>query len=178
VGQIRVSNSDATGNYSKLLSFPGGTDGGRPSAGVIRDSAGNLYGTTHGNGALCIDQPTRCGVVFELDSSGHETVLYRFKGGNDGAYPDQGVIRDAHGDLYGTTYAGATSNLGVVFRVSKSGKETVLYTFVLSPSGAQPWSGVVRDSSGNLYGTTFIGGVNTGPCATAGCGVVYKIAGR
>src|SRR5580698_7675807 len=76
-----------------------------PAAGVIRDSAGNLYGTTEGGGK-------GYGVVYKLDAAGVETVLYSFTGGADGAFPYAGVIRDSAGNLYGTTSNGG--DLGVV----------------------------------------------------------------
>src|SRR5579885_2593117 len=83
-----------------LYSFTGQADGGFPNASLIRDSAGNLYGTTAGGGAF------GWGTVFELDSTGKETMLYSFTDGADGATPYASVIRDAAGNLYGTTSAG------------------------------------------------------------------------
>ena len=93
-----------------LYSFTGGADGGRPYGGVIRDSAGNLYGTTYSGGAF------GDGAVYKVDSSGNQTVLYSFKG-SDGANPLAGVIRDAAGNLYGTTSSGGARNAGVVFKL-------------------------------------------------------------
>jgi uncharacterized repeat protein (TIGR03803 family) len=134
-----------------LYSFTGGADGANPSyyatAGVVRDSAGNLYGTTRDGGK-------GYGVVFKLDTSGQETVLHTFTGGIDGAYPVGGVIRDSAGNLYGTAAAGGTAGAGVVFKVNKAGKETVLYAFRGGDDGGNPDAGVIRDSAGNLYGTT------------------------
>ncbi len=95
-----------------LYTFTGGADGGNPYGGVIRDSAGNLYGTTNGGGA------SGAGVVFKVDTSGHEMVLYSFTDGNDGAYPLWVTLaRDSSGNLYGTTVAGGASNAGAVFEI-------------------------------------------------------------
>lgn len=90
--------------HTVLYSFAGGTDGSFPSA-LIRDKAGNLYGTTFYGGRLACRPPfaTGCGTVFEIDASDKKSVLYNFSGGADGANPDAGVIRDAAGNLYGTT---------------------------------------------------------------------------
>ena len=92
-----VYKLDATRHETVLHSFTGGVDGAYPYAGVIRDSDGNLYGTTNGGGSA------GAGVVFKVDPSGLETVLYNFTGDVDGGYPQAGVIRDPAGNLYGTT---------------------------------------------------------------------------
>ena len=158
-----VFKIDASGNETVLYSFMGGNDGGYSDAGVIRDSAGNLYGTTYGGGA------SGAGVVFKVDTSGHETALYSFTGLADGGNPYAGVIRDSKGNLYGTTPFAGTAGLGVVFKVDTSGNETVLHTFVRGPDGNQPDNaGVILDSVGNLYGTTAFSGAG-------GQGAVYKL---
>ncbi|MGA2136520.1 MAG: choice-of-anchor tandem repeat GloVer-containing protein [Bryobacteraceae bacterium] len=156
-----VYKLDAAGHETVLYTFTGGTDGGYPNAGVIRDSAGNLYGTT-------IQGGSGAGVVYMLDTSGHETVVYSFTGGADGGRPFAGVIRDSAGNLYGTTYQGGTANAGVVYELDVTGHETVLYTFTGGADGGNPFAGVIRDSAGNLYGTTYQGG-------PANAGVVYKL---
>jgi len=158
-----VYRVDTAGHLNVLYSFTGGADGGRPYAGVIADSAGDLYGTTFYGGTA------NAGVVFKLDSSGNEKVLYSFTGGADGAYPYAGVIRDSAGNLYGTTLYGGAANTGAVFKLDTSGQETVLYSFLVSgTTGAEPFAGAIRDSAGDLYGTTYYGG-------TANQGVVYKL---
>jgi len=163
-----VFELDATGQYTVLYGFTGGADGGDPSSGVIRDSDGNLYGTTG------IGGQANAGVVYKLEPAGQETVLYSFTGGTDGAIPQGGLILDPAGNLYGTTYAGGTAGKGVVFKVSAAGGETVLYNFTGGTDGANPSAGVIRDSAGNLYGTT-VGGGLSGACYPNGCGVVYKL---
>ena len=158
-----VYKLDTTGHETVLYSFTGGTDGGRPAAGVIRDSAGNLYGTTSQGGAA------KAGVVYEVDTTGHETVLYNFTGGTDGDGPQAGVIRDSAGNFYGTTVGGGAGGAGVVYKVDTSGHETVLYAFPAGgEGGGGPWAGVIRDHAGNLYGTASWGGA-------AGYGVVYMV---
>lgn len=94
-----------------MHSFTGGADGGYPYAGVIRDSAGNLYGTTISGGAA------GKGVVYKVDTSGHETVLYSFTNGADGGSPAADLIRDSAGNLYGTTLNNGKYNGGVVFKI-------------------------------------------------------------
>ena len=107
-------------------------------------------------------------MVYKVDTAGQETVLYSFTGGADGGEPWAGVIRDAAGNLHGTTYYGGTAGVGVVYKVDTAGQETTLYSFTIGADGGQPYAGVIRDSAGNLYGTTYYGG-------TAGAGVVYKL---
>jgi len=146
-----VFKLDTSGNEPVLYSFKGGTDGRNPSAGVIRDSAGDLYGTTVYGGPSY--GSVSYGVLYKVHTSGHETVLYSFTGGADGANPTAGVIRDSAGNLYGTTYQGGASNAGAVYKVDTSGNATVLHSFT-GADGGQTSSGVIRDSAGNLYGTT------------------------
>ena len=150
-----VFKVDTTDHETVVYSFPGGADGD-PYSSVVRDTAGNLYGTTVNGGAA------GKGVVFKLDTTGHETVVYTFTGGADGGVPYAGVIRDSAGNLYGTTTAGGTSGKGVVFKVDSTGLETVLYSFTGGADGSSPYAGVVRDTAGNLYGTTYYGGASNG----------------
>src|SRR5208337_1666736 len=103
--------------------FTGGSDGCSPMAGLVRDSAGNLYGTTAGGGAgTCA---SGYGVVFELSATGTETVLYTFTGGADGGTPEGTLFRDRSGNLYGTTWQGGTANAGTVFDIDFGATETV-----------------------------------------------------
>ncbi len=157
-----------------LHSFNGGNDGQWPAAGLVRDSAGNLYGTTQngGGGAGCT---YGCGVVFRLSptTSGTwtETVLYRFTGGIDGAAPVAGVTLGSGGTLYGTASYGGASTAGVVFKLTHSSSgwtETVLHNFV-GTDGQYPESPLAIDSAGKLYGSTAQGGSHN-------AGVVYRLA--
>jgi uncharacterized repeat protein (TIGR03803 family) len=145
-----------------LHSFLGGTDGANPYGGPALDSSGNVYGTTFGGGA------SGQGVVYKVTPSGEETVLHTFTGGNDGGEPYAGVILDSSGTLFGTAYNGGTANAGVVYKVTPSGQESVLYSFSGFADGAHPYAGVTRDAAGNLYGTTYAGGA-------LAYGVIYKL---
>jgi uncharacterized repeat protein (TIGR03803 family) len=165
-----VFKLNSTGELTVLYAFKGGTDGASPFGGVIRDNAGNIYGTTfYGGDANCYEYG--CGTVFKLDTAGNETVLHRFTGAPDGENPYLGSLAlDAKGNLYGTTWEGGTaSNWGTVFRVSQSGKETVLHSFAGYPNdGENPYAGVILDKERNLYGTAASGG-------SSGAGVVFKL---
>jgi uncharacterized repeat protein (TIGR03803 family) len=159
--RAEVYKLDTARNLTVLYSFGSASHGSNPSSGVILDSAGNLYGTTTAGGKANV------GVVYKVDTTGQETVLYSFKGGRDGSNPYGGLILDEAGNLYGTTESGGTGNHGVVYKVDSSGTETVLYRFT-GASGATPVAGVVRDPEGNLYGTTSSG-------TPANLGLVYKL---
>lgn len=148
-----VFKIDTSMNLTILHNFTGFPDDGQvPAAGLVRDAAGNFYGTT-GNGGSSGN-----GTVFKIDSSGNESVLYSFKGGSDGSEPLNGALAmDAAGNLYGSTLDGGPSLGGVVFKVTPSGSETVLRAFNYA-DGATLLTGVVIDSAGNLYGTAASGG--------------------
>jgi uncharacterized repeat protein (TIGR03803 family) len=206
-----VYQVDPSGHEAVLYSFTGFADGAWPTAGVIRDAAGNLYGTTSygagGGGVVYKVDPsghetvlhtfaagaggfgvyagviadpvgnlygTTCcggageGVVYKLDPSGEETVLYNFTGGSESGMPTAGVIRDAEGNLYGTSNYDGGGSGGVVFKLDSAGNFAILHSFTGGADGSDPDAGVIRDSAGNLYGTTFGGGIN-------GEGVVYKL---
>jgi uncharacterized repeat protein (TIGR03803 family) len=152
------------GAESPLYSFMGGADGAYPSAGLIEDAQGNLYGTTYGGGTA------GRGTVFEISAAGTEFVLHAFAGGSDGVKPFGGLIRDKHGNFYGTTEQGGTSNLGTVFEVTATGTETVLHSFAGGNDGASPRAGLVRKGS-KFYGTTYAGGA-------AGDGTVFEISSQ
>ncbi len=159
-----------------LHTFTGGADGANPMSELIRDSAGNLYGTTQNGGSTTFCGGFGCGTVFKIDSHGNETVLYSFTGGADGTAPLGGVIRDAAGNLYGTTTGGGASGWGTVFKLDKNGNESTLYTFTGLADGGSPTGSLVRDAAGNLYGTT-VGGGNFNCVQGFGgsCGTVFKL---
>jgi uncharacterized repeat protein (TIGR03803 family) len=167
-----------SGKESVLYSFckqSGCKDGRNPFAGLVFDHKGNLYGTTLYGGAA------NYGTVFKVTPSGKETVLYSFcKHSNcaDGADPRAVLVFDQLGNLYGTTSIGGAHDNGTVFKLTPSGKESVLYSFcaqVFCPDGASPYAGVVLDTKGNLYGTTYVGGDYVGNCDQMGCGTVFKV---
>ena len=153
-----VFKLDSAGNETLIYSFSCGTDGANPSAALIRDSAGSLYGTTSYGGDLSCGSGDGCGTVFQISPAGNETVLYSFTGGSDGVDPVGGLVRDAAGNLYGTTWFGGTSGNGIVFKIEADGVETVLYSFAGGTDGAAPLASLIQDASGNLYGTTSGGG--------------------
>ncbi len=160
-------------------------DGQTPIAGVIRDKAGNFYGTTFVGGAY------GGGTVFKLrraaDGLWKERVLYSFCAAGfpqckDGVRPYAGVVFDGLGNLYGTTGQGGgntcgETTCGTIFELvpSPSGgwKHKVLYAFPNPGTGSFPTGGVIIDKAGNLYGATVAGGI--GGCS-GGCGVAYKLA--
>jgi len=159
-----------TGKETVLYSFTGGADGENPYAGVIQDEMGNFYGTTYDGGA------SNGGTVFKLSKTGKITVLYSFTGSNgDGYNPNAGVIQDGEGSLYGTTYYGGAYGAGTVFKVSKTGKETILYSFTGGADGELPLAGVIQDAKGNLYGTNEYGGDFSCGVENSGCGVVFEL---
>jgi len=145
-----------TGTETVLHSFTGGaTDGAYPYAALVRSRDGDLYGTASEGGT------NGMGVVFKVDTAGNETVLYSFGGGTvDGCYPYGGLLMDRSGSLYGTTNLCGASNRGTVFKLSKTGKETLLHSFAGgSKDGAYPYFGrLTIDTKGNLYGVTDGGG--------------------
>jgi uncharacterized repeat protein (TIGR03803 family) len=172
-----VFKVDPTGAETAIYSFMGAPDGADPQ-GLIRDSAGNLYGTAQSGGFVPTHGPFcagGCGVIFKLDPAGKETILHRFSG-KDGWSPSPGLIGDSAGNLYGATLKGGTADSGVVFKLDPTGTETVLYSFTGGADGRDPAAGLLRDSAGNLYGTTKYGGVCGNNCPQAqGCGVVFKV---
>ena len=168
-GQGSVFKLDSSGTLTTLYGFTGGTDGGEPTAGVIRDAAGNFYGTT---GPVQIGQ---YGTVFKLDKTGVKTTLYSFTASIESGGPRGNLVRDAAGNLYGTVQLGsAGQGAGTVFKIDPTGTETILHAFTGGTDGGNPQAGVIRDAAGNLYGTTYAGGTQ-GCSQSAGCGVVFKI---
>src|SRR5580704_13102129 len=170
---VVATQSAQAQTFTVLYSFKDGADGGIPYSGLIQDSAGNLYGTTTQGGAGRFDCPDGCGTVFKLDTTGNETVLHSFgQTITDGQTPFYGYLfRDRAGNLYGTTYAGGADGNGTIFRVSPTGKETVV-SFTGGANGGFPFAGLVPDAAGNAYGTTY--GRGSG-CPPYGCGTVFKV---
>jgi uncharacterized repeat protein (TIGR03803 family) len=170
-GYGTVFKVDAAGNATVLYSFAGGTDGEVPLAGVIRDLAGNLYGTTY-NGGGFTNCSSNCGTVFRIDAHGRETVLHSFGSGTDGTGPRADLIFDEAGNLYGTTQKGGANQAGIAFKLDKTGNETILFNFGGNLGGAEagayPFGALARDAAGNLYGTTLGGGAN-------GYGAVFEL---
>lgn len=181
--------------HQVLYSFTDNPDGAEPQSGVVFDSSGNLYGATEAGGNL------GCGVVYKLapNSQGGwtESVLYSFTCLSSGAFPRSDLVFDNQGNLYGTTYGGATgtgfcggqfsgfSGCGTVFRLSPnsdgSWTETAIYNFQGAPDAAIPYGALVPDGKGGFYGASEYGG--SGGCSTGhgdfdppdGCSAVYEL---
>jgi uncharacterized repeat protein (TIGR03803 family) len=169
------------GGWTKTILhiFTEGNDGAWPFGALVLDSNGNLFGET------VVGGPADSGTVFELspNSTGGwtETILYAFKGAPDGREPSGGLVFDASGNLYGTTFYGGTGNsvncisifgCGTAFELSPSAGgwiETVLYDFTASTDGNWPSCALIIDNSGNLYGTASRGG-------NYGAGTVFQLS--
>jgi len=181
--------------FSVLHTFTGGADGANPAAGLVMDRGGRLYGTSSAGAA-------GFGTVFKLAPSGSGSTfspLYAFTGGADGATPMAALTFGPDGGLYGTTTYGGSLSLctyvvdngcGVVFELRPPASfprtaftpwgETVLYAFN-NTQGAWPFGEVIFDSQGNLYGTTYTGGLHSGAgtgggCFANACGTVYELS--
>jgi hypothetical protein len=156
-----------------LYNFRRASDGGNPQSGVVFDSHGNMYGANVNGGA-------GYGVVYEMTPSAggwDYQVLYTFTGGEDGANPASPLLFDSAGNLYGTAMTGGHPGCGgfgcgVVFKMSPSASgwtETPIYSFTDGTDGAQPTSGLIADSAGNLYG-------DTGGSDANGGGTVFELS--
>lgn len=173
-----IPNADKTTWTHKILygfcAQENCTDGSFPVAGVIVDKAGHLYGTTGGGGAGGADGAKGNGTVFELIPNAAKTTWTETKllsfcavGGTscaDGGQPSAGVIMDTAGHLYGTTSGRGARGYGTVFELTPNAArttwiETVLHSFCTHggtscADGAEPFTEVIMDTAGHLYGTT------------------------
>lgn len=190
---FKMKSSGGGWVLTPLYAFNGGSDGAAP-VGVVFGPDGSLYGTTRTGGVSCpSDTQYGCGTVFNLRPSPsacksalcpwNESILYRFAGGsNDGAFPNDPVVFDQAGDLYGTTFEGGIYSTdcdysndwcGTVFELSPSnGGWTESLPYIFNPSGSagqSPEAGLAIDAAGNLYGTALVGGMN-------GEGTVYELS--
>ena len=158
-------------NFQTIWSF-GNTathDGDYPTCDLLMDSTGAIYGTTAQGGT------NNDGTVFKLTQSGGvwtDSVLYSFASGNDGRLPENGLVMDSSGALYGTTIEGGPQGEGVVFELKPNGNnwtESVLHSFGSGMDGETPGYGsLLLTSGGALYGTTTYGG-------TADWGIAYEL---
>jgi uncharacterized repeat protein (TIGR03803 family) len=167
-----LTQSGGSWTPSTLYSFTGQNDGYHPVAGLIRDVAGNLYGSTAGGGS------GGGGTVFELSPSGESwtfNLIYSLSGGGG---TEGALSMDTNGNLYGTTESGGAYGFGNVFKLTRSNGSwtyTSLHDFTRGADGAFPISNVVIDSAGNLYGTTSSGGFSNDSLCAGGCGIVWEI---
>ena len=174
-GVVFMLSPGTTGGWKEtvLHVFTGGADGGGPSGGnLILDAAGNIYGTTHAGGSAsdCVGSgQTGCGVVFEISKGSrggwYETVLYTFNGTTDGAYPAGALVFDAAGNLYGAASFLGPGGVGSAFELTPTTSGpwafTMLHSFTGVPDGQNPQGSFVFDAAGNLYGTTYLGGLSS-----------------
>jgi uncharacterized repeat protein (TIGR03803 family) len=181
-----VFKLDRSGNETVLYRFSGVPDGANPYPFLTMDKSGNIYGAaqwggTSPNPEVCLGNG--CGVVYKLDRRGIQTALYTFTGGADGFLPNGPLLLDDEGNLYGTAEYGGdlTCNsgfgCGVVFKLDRKNRETVLHSFAGLADGAFPTSFVTVDPQGNLYSDTLGGGDLSceTPSSPSGCGVVFKL---
>jgi uncharacterized repeat protein (TIGR03803 family) len=167
-----------SGQETVLYAFTGSTDGDAANGALLMDAKGNLYGTAEGGGNLNCSEYiylTGCGVVFQITPAGKENVIHTFEGSPaDGANPTYGLVADSKGNGYSTTQYGGTSNFGTVFKINSRGIENLLHSFTGGTDGGYADSGLIFDSSGNLYSNTYQGGdLSCNP--PLGCGTVFKL---
>ena len=157
-GTIFRISSDGNGTLTTLYNFcakANCADGNEPYAALLQAADANLYGTTYAGGVK------NNGTVFRITPSGTLTTLHRFVG-SDGAEPTGALIQASDGNLYGTTTQGGAYGHGGVFSLNQSGAFTLLHSFCAQAGcadGNEPQSGLIQATDGNLYGTTFQGGV-------------------
>jgi uncharacterized repeat protein (TIGR03803 family) len=160
------SRPPANASYKTVFRF-NGSDGEYPEFPLV-DYKGTLYGTTttNTNGGY--------GSFFKITAQGAEKTLYTFGKANDDAVFPSGALVELGGVFYGASKFGGEHNMGTIFRISSSGAEKVLYSFVGGKNGEEPWAGLTV-VKGTLYGTTWLGG--TGNCGATydGCGTVFKV---
>jgi uncharacterized repeat protein (TIGR03803 family) len=164
----RLSPSQSGWTEHTLYSFHDGTDGAQPMGGLIADSAGNLYGATGGSDA------SPGGTVYEISPAGGGwtfNLIYDLPG--EGLGPVANLVRDGAGNLYGASWGNGAFGQGVVFKLTPTSNGwiyTSLHDFTGGTDGANAEGGLIMDSNGTLYGTTYDGGSSS--CA---CGVVFEI---
>ena len=163
VYELSPSESGWTEQILHTFSGSGGNgDGDYPLGGLIIDASGNLYGTTAGGGGH------GQGMAFELTPANGSwifNIIYNFSAapGNDGPFvgPEDKLVMDAAGNLYGTTFSDGAYDAGSVFKLTPSSdgwNYTSLHDFTGDTDGLWPVSSLVFDANGNLYGTTTAGG--------------------
>jgi hypothetical protein len=194
-GVVFKLSPNGSGGFTEsvIYSFTGGTDGAGPAAGLVFDSHGNLFGTALGGGlntsSCSFFTAPGCGVVFKLSPNGSggwtESVIYSFKGNNDGFDVESPLAFDSAGNMYGTAALGGPKKncsgygCGEIFKLSpnSSGGWTysVVHYFINVPDGGRPYSGVVIDHAGNIFANTTQGG-NLNDCASQGCGTLVEVS--
>jgi uncharacterized repeat protein (TIGR03803 family) len=131
------------------------TNGQNPAGVLIADASGNLYGTTSYGGA------NNSGTVFEVAAGTHTLSTLASFNGTNGSTPYGGLIADANGNMYGTTWGGGATGNGTVYEVAAGTHTLSALVSFNGTNGFWPWSRLIADASGNLYGTTYGGGANS-----------------
>jgi uncharacterized repeat protein (TIGR03803 family) len=160
-GSGTIFKCTTSGTETILYNFMGApSDGASPNGSLIQDTDGSFYGMTCYGGAG--GSGMGLGTIFKFSPTGTETVLHSFAGGaSDGKYPYGSLVQGSDGSLYGMTSAGGESNYGTIFRCTKTGTITILYSFSgIPPDGASPYGSLIQGNDGNLYGMTSAGGVS------------------
>jgi uncharacterized repeat protein (TIGR03803 family) len=170
----------AAPTFKVIHAFAGGNDGANPQPfQMVFDPRGNLYGVTVNGGSTTDCSGYGCGTVFELGSPNGrwiERTLYSF---TTGLYTTGPLAIGNNGAIYGTTFGGGSTSCqcGEVYELTRNGQvwtETVLHSFGGIGDGAYLQPGLVRDRAGNLYGSTFSGGISSN--CFAGCGTVFQLS--
>jgi uncharacterized repeat protein (TIGR03803 family) len=144
----------AIGGLKTLYVFTDGTDGEWPDQAPTVDSAGNVYGTTY-----IQNKANFPGAIWTISAAGTFKVLHEMDAATDGSEPNSPLLLDLDGNLYGTTATGGAHGEGTVFRVTPTGKFTVLHSFTGGSDGGQPSGNLVQDAAGTLFGGTALGPV-------------------
>lgn len=174
-----VFQLNTNGREKVLHSFVGNHgDGANPEGVLVRDDAGNIYGTALYGGLAGCGNGLGCGTVYKLTKHDAVTQLHTFTGGKDGGWPASGLVRDKAGNFYGTTTGGGDLSCfqgygcGTIFKITAGGKFAVVHTFRGKPGdGSAPYSPLILDDTGNVYGTTSRGG-------TADLGTIFKLSSQ
>ena len=149
--------------FTVLHEFNSQTDGAFSEGSALRDSAGNIFGTT-----------TNPSTIFKIDSKRNESVLFNINGGSLGDFPTGALTQDAAGNLYGIA-EGGSGGAGVVYKLSPQGQETVLFAFqggLHNTTPKSPAGGVLLGKNGNIFGAAQFGNKQT--CAI-GCGSIFRL---
>lgn len=168
IGCGTVFEITANGTYSVVHAFANdGVDGANSAAPLIQDTNGNIWGTTQSGGAF------GAGTVFKIATNGTYSIVYSFAGSStDGFFPSTGLMQDTNGDIWGTTSVGGTGGYGTVFEIARDGTYSVVHNFddgsTTFADGDNPEAGLMQDTNGNIWGTTYGGG-------TGGNGTVFEI---
>ena len=159
------------GVLTSLYSFTGTGDGAAPSGPLVEGPDGNFYGASGSNAAVSAANGGY-GTIFMITPAGALTTLHVFPSAPDGSAPDgkgpAGLFLASDGNLYGDVTSGGANNRGTIFRVTRTGAFTTLYSFEATGDGTSPQAGLFQANDGNFYGTTSGGG-------TSQDGTVFKL---